>query len=101
MGGVNQPLGVPSLPFSSPFPFPPPSLPLSPSFPLKPGGCCAKVGCINPSWGGCGKLPDCQTHAHFNRMWQPRITWVRTNTATHQNIAKSTKYRSKIKVTRS
>ena len=24
-GGVNQPLGVPSLPFSSPFPFPPPS----------------------------------------------------------------------------
>ena len=44
MGGVNQPLGVPSLPFSSPFPFPLPPLPLSPSFPPEAGGCCAKVG---------------------------------------------------------
>ena len=50
-GGVNQPLGVPSLPFSSPLPFPLPLLPLSPSFLPEAGGCCAKVGGINPSEG--------------------------------------------------
>jgi len=54
MGGVNQPLGVPSLPFSSPFPFPPPSLPLSPSFPLKPGGVVRKLGVLTPPEGGVG-----------------------------------------------
>jgi len=45
-GGVNQPLGVPSLPFSSPFPFPLPPLPLSPSFPREAGGVLCE------SWGG-------------------------------------------------
>ena len=45
-----------SLPFSSPLPFPPPSpsLPLYPSFPPEAGGCCAKVGGINPPDGGVG-----------------------------------------------
>jgi len=54
MGGVNQPLEVPSLPFSFPLPFPLPPLPLSPSFPppLRGSrGCCAKVGGINPPEG--------------------------------------------------
>jgi len=52
MGGVNQPLGVPSLLLS---PSLSPSLPFFsfPPFPLKPGGCCAKVGGggINPPQG--------------------------------------------------
>ena len=49
MGGVNQPLGAPSLPFSSPLPFPLPPFPLSPSFPPE---CCAKVA------GGGGNPPE-------------------------------------------
>jgi len=57
MGGVNQPLGVPSLLLS---PSLSPSLPFFsfPPFPLKPGGCCAKVGggVLTPL-RGCGKLP--------------------------------------------
>jgi len=58
IGGVNQPLGVPSFPFSSPLPFPLPSFPLSP-YPLKPVGCCAKaVGILNPPEGCVGKLRD-------------------------------------------
>ena len=36
---------------SVPFPFPLPPLPLSPSFPPEAGGCCAKVGGINPPEG--------------------------------------------------
>jgi len=46
MGGDNQPVGVPS-PLSFPFPFPL-------SFPPEAGGCCAKVGGINPPDGGVG-----------------------------------------------
>ena len=58
MGGVNQPLGVPSLLFSfslSPF-LPFPSLP---HFPLKPGGgvLCESWGVLTPLRGVCGKLP--------------------------------------------
>jgi len=50
-GGANQPLG--SLPFSSPFPFPPPSLSLSPSFPPEAGGrgCVRKLGVLTPLRG--------------------------------------------------
>jgi len=54
MGGVNQPLGIPSLllspslPFSSLLPFPIPPLPLSPSFPVEAGGVVQKLGGINP-----------------------------------------------------
>ena len=48
MGVSTNPWG--SLPFPSPlpFPFPLPSLPLSSPFPPEAGGCCAKVGVINP-----------------------------------------------------
>ena len=53
MGGVNQPLGVPSLLLSLPPSLPFPSLPL---FPLKPGGMlCESWGGINSPLG-CGKL---------------------------------------------
>jgi len=62
--GVNQPLGVPSLPFSSLFPFPSLSLSSLPPFPLKPGGVVRKLGGIN--WGWCGKLPALM-HQTFNR----------------------------------
>ena len=46
-------------PFSSPLPFSTPSpSPLSLLSPWSRGGCCAKVGGINPPpWGECGKLP--------------------------------------------
>ena len=43
-GGVNQPLGVPSLPYSSSLPFPLPSLPLSLSFPPEAGGVVRQLG---------------------------------------------------------
>ena len=64
MGVSTNPWG--SLPFPSPLPvpFPLPPLPLSPSpSPLsllspEAGGCCVKVGGINPPpLRGCGKLP--------------------------------------------
>jgi len=49
MGGVNQPLGVPSLPSPIPFPFPIPPLPLSPSFPPEAGGVlCESWGVLTP-----------------------------------------------------
>ena len=49
MGGVNQPLGVPSLPFSSPFPFAPPSpSPLSLISPFSRGVLCESWGVLTP-----------------------------------------------------
>jgi len=56
MEGVNQPLWVPSLPFSSPFPFPFLPFPSLPPFPLKPGVLCEIWGVLTPL-RGCGKLP--------------------------------------------
>ena len=54
MGGVNQPLGVPFIPFSSSLPFPLPPLSLSPPFLLKPGVLCESLGGINPPDGCVG-----------------------------------------------
>jgi len=49
-GGVNQPLGVPSLPFSSSLPFPSRPFPSLSPFPLK-------LGVLCESWEGVLPLP--------------------------------------------